>query len=633
MNQTATSDDILRDALQEADAGSLMLALVHLTGDMEIIRGSIRPKQNFLSADDGLTREQRTTLQEMAFIIIREHLRNPQDCFLPSDAEIREMLEFLAGQQMEKDYVDFLRQELSMHGEDPYSQPEVFKVPAELRADFKVLIIGAGMSGLLSAMRLKEAGIELVVVEKNADLGGTWFENTYPGCRVDSANHAYSYSFRPKDWPEYFSSQEVLRQYFSDTADEYGLREHIRFDTEVVEARFDEQNGLWRVEVESAGRREHLIVNAVISATGQLNRPDLPEIPGADEFTGPCFHSARWEHQHDFSGKRIGVIGTGASAFQFAPLLAEEASQLTLFQRTPPWILPNPNYFQKIPDGKHWLLKQLPFYAKWYRFNIFWRGAEGLLHAVTADDNWNRQEESVSADNKLFRTLLVTNLKETLADHEDLIEKCTPRYPPGAKRMLIDDGRYLNSLKQDQVDLVTEPVDRITGKGIRTQDGREHPFDIIIYATGFKASSFLFPMKIYGTGGRELQETWAGTPRAFKGITIPGFPNFFCCYGPNTNIVVNGSIIFFSECEVRYILGCIALLLSRRGKAVEVRQQAYETYNERIDAGNRQMAWGQSSVNTWYKNAEGKITQNWPFSMLSFWLQTRQPDPTDYLVS
>lgn len=633
MNQPVISEKELKKALAEADLSSLMLTLVHLTGDMDIIRGDIRPKQEFLNPDDGVSDQQRASVLDKACLIIQEYFRQPKECFVPGEAELREMFEFLAGQKVADDYAEFLKQELSIQGEDPYAQPEIFAVPEDRRADFQVLIIGAGLSGMLSGIRLKEAGISFQILEKNADVGGTWFENTYPGCRVDSANHAYSYSFRPQDWPQYFSSQKVLLQYCKDTADEYGLRAKTRFNTEVSEARFDEKTGLWQLLVVQDGKRTTLTANAVISAVGQLNRPRMPDIPGAEDFAGPSFHSSRWEHQHDFAGKRIGIIGTGASAFQFAPILADEASQISLFQRTPPWIVSNPVYFEEIPEGKHWLLRQLPFYAKWFRFSVFWRGAEGLLHAVQAEDGWNRPEESVSPANQMFRDLLIMNLKETLAGREDLIEKCTPDYPPGAKRILIDDGRYLRSLRQDNVALITEPIERITKNGIRTKDGAEHEFDILVYGTGFKASSFLFPMKIYGREGRELQDVWAGTPKAFKGITIPGFPNFFCCYGPNTNIVVNGSIIFFSECEVRYILGCIALLLQQKGRAIEVRQEVSRDYNQRIEAGNRQMAWGQSGVNTWYKNREGKITQNWPFTMLEFWQQTRKPDPADYQVS
>ena len=627
------SDEALKKALEEAHMPSLVLALVHLTGDMDLLRGDIRPQMVFLSPEDGLTDEQRERVRARALEVLVRHRDDPQSFYMPSDAELREMLGFLVGDQVPDDYVDFLTSELSLHGEDPYAQPKIEVVPAAARKNFKVLIIGAGMSGLLSAKRLKDAGIDFEVVEKNSDVGGTWLENTYPGCRVDSANHVYSYSFRPQDWPQHFSPQPVLREYFSDTADEYDLRGKISFETEVTTARFDEAERLWHVTtVGKDGREETRTANAVISAVGQLNRPMLPDISGRDSFQGVSFHSAEWQHDQDLSGKRVGVIGSGGSAFQFVPIIAERAASVSVFQRTAPWIVPNEEYFKHVPEGKHWLLNHVPFYAKWFRFSMFWRTAEGLLEAVRAEDGWNRPEESVSAANQMFRDALIENLKEQLDGRPDLLEQCTPDYPPGAKRALIDDGAYLKSLKRDNVQLLTDPVDCITGKGVRMQSGVEHEFDVLVYATGFKASSFLHPMKIYGLGGQELHEAWAGEPRAYKGITIPGFPNLFCCYGPNTNIVVNGSIIFFSECEVRYILGCLALSLEHDGKALDVRRDVHDQYNQWIDEGNRGMAWGQSGVNTWYKNASGRITQNWPFTLLEFWQQTRAPDPEDYNV-
>ncbi len=623
-------DAAIAAALQEAHIPSLVLALVHMTGDMSLVRGDIKPMVEFLNPDDGLTEAQRDSVRQRALQVIAQHRDAPAEFYVPKDAELREMMDFITGQSLAEEYVEFLSAELSMHGEDAYEQPEVYKVPEHTRADFKVLVIGAGMSGLLSAIRLQQAGIDFMVVEKNHDVGGTWLENTYPGCRVDSANHVYSYSFRPQDWPQHFSPQPVLHDYFSTTADEYGLRDHIRFDTEVERANFDEASGMWHVQVNGPNGADTLVVNAVISAVGQLNRPKMPDIEGLGSFKGPAWHSAEWQHDVDLTGKRVGVIGTGGSAFQFVPIVADQAESVTVFQRTAPWIVPNETYFQDVPEGKHWLLKHVPFYAKWFRFNMFWSAAEGLLQAVTGEEGWERPEESVSELNQQFRDTLIANLEETLAGRPDLIEKCTPDYPPGAKRALIDDGKYLRTLLRDNVSLLDDGIAAITEKGLRDANGVEHEFDVLVYGTGFKASSFLHPMKIYGLEGKELHEVWADEPRAFKGISMPGFPNLFCCYGPNTNIVVNGSIIFFSECEVRYIMGCLAMLMQGNGKALDVKQDVHQRYNEWIDKGNAGMAWGQSGVNTWYKNASGHITQNWPFTLLEFWQQTRAPAAEDY---
>jgi 4-hydroxyacetophenone monooxygenase len=630
-----TDDDRrIEAALEEAHIPSLMCALVHLTGDASLLRGDIRPVSTFLGdPQGGIGEAQQARVRALALEALRAHRDGDQQLPPPPSREtVREMLDFVIGQEVSPQYVQFLMQELALEGDDPYAQPQVHEVPAAARSSFRVLIIGAGMSGLLAGIRLQEAGIPFVIVEKNPNVGGTWYENTYPGCRVDSPNHTYSYSFRPQDWPQHFSPQQVLLDYFERCASDYGLREHIRFETEVTSARFDEQRGVWQAELQLPdGGSDRIEANAIISAVGQLNRPLLPDIPGRDDFEGPSFHSARWDHDQDLRGKRVGVIGTGASAFQFVPIIAEEAAEVTVFQRTPPWVVPNPDYFQDVPEGKHWLLNHLPYYDKWFRFSVFWRTAEGLLAAVRQDPDWQGDtERAVSAENDMARSLLAANIGAILGDDPDLLAKTIPDYPFGAKRALIDDGRWLHALKRDNVKLLDEPIERITPSGIRTRGGTEHEFDVIVYGTGFQASRFLTPMKVYGRDGAELQDVWKGEPRAYLGVTIPGFPNLFCCYGPNTNIVVNGSIVFFSECEVRYILGCLALLLERGHAALDCRREAHDAYNQRIDAGNAQMAWGLSSVNTWYKNQSGRITQNWPFTLLEFWELTKQPDPDDY---
>jgi 4-hydroxyacetophenone monooxygenase len=630
-----TDDDRrIEAALEEAHIPSLMCALVHLTGDASLLRGDIRPVSTFLGdPQGGIGEAQQARVRALALEALCAHRDGDQQLPPPPSREtVREMLDFVIGQEVSPQYVQFLMQELALEGDDPYAQPQVHEVPAAARSSFRVLIIGAGMSGLLAGIRLQEAGIPFVIVEKNPNVGGTWYENTYPGCRVDSPNHTYSYSFRPQDWPQHFSPQQVLLDYFERCASDYGLREHIRFETEVTSARFDEQRGVWQAELQLPdGGSDRIEANAIISAVGQLNRPLLPDIPGRDDFEGPSFHSARWDHDQDLRGKRVGVIGTGASAFQFVPIIAEEAAEVTVFQRTPPWVVPNPDYFQDVPEGKHWLLNHLPYYDKWFRFSVFWRTAEGLLAAVRQDPDWQGDTgRAVSAENDMARSLLAANISAIVGDDPDLLAKTIPDYPFGAKRALIDDGRWLHALKRDNVKLLDEPIERITPSGIRTRGGTEHEFDVIVYGTGFQASRFLTPMKVYGRDGAELQDVWKGEPRAYLGVTIPGFPNLFCCYGPNTNIVVNGSIVFFSECEVRYILGCLALLLERGHAALDCRREAHDAYNQRIDAGNAQMAWGLSSVNTWYKNQSGRITQNWPFTLLEFWELTKQPDPDDY---
>ena len=634
-NAITEPDEIIKAALEEANIPALMVSLVHVTGDMNIIRGGIRPHARVLGDPYvGITEAQRATVRAQALEILKTY--RDGGCKLPQAPtvdQVREMMDFLVGEPLPNDYGKFLMGELSLDGGDSYAQPGMGDIPLEKKRAFHVIIIGTGMSGILAAYRLKEAGISFTAIEKNASIGGTWFENTYPGCRVDTPNHVYSYSFKPRDWPKYYSPQNVLLKYFNECADEFGIRPHIRFNTSVELAEFDERTYTWRVRVKSAdGVSQTLEAQAVISAVGQLNRPRLPDIEGRETFNGISFHSARWEHGYDLTDKRIAVIGTGASAFQFVPEIAKQAREVFVFQRTPNWIAIEPVYHDDIPEGKHWLLKHVPFYAKWFRVFRFWHIAEGVLDWVKKDASWTDQTHSISPANDELRAHFTKGIKSIVGDDADLLQKCLPTYPPAGKRMLVDNGTWLKTLKRDNVHLVTDPIAAITETGIATKSGETCEVDMLIYATGFYPSRMLWPMKIKGLGGIDLQEHWDGNPRAYLGMTIPKFPNLFCMYGPNTNIVANGSIIFFSECEMRYILGCIKLLLETGCEALDCKQSVHDAYNQWVDEGNLQMAWGAANVRSWYKNSQGRVTQNWPFTLLEFWNRTQVPDKSDYTL-
>ena len=324
------------------------------------------------------------------------------------------------------------------------------------------MIIGAGMSGLLAGVRLKQAGVPFTIVEKNPDVGGTWFENTYPACRVDNPSHLYSYSFEPNhEWPAHFSTQPVLLAYFQAMADKHDLRPHIRFSTEATAAVFDEARSVWTVELRTKdGGRETIEAKAVVSAVGQLNQPRLPDVPGRESFAGPAFHSARWRHDVDLTGKRVAVIGTGASAFQFAPEVAKQAAQLTIYQRTPPWLAPTPDYHHPVTPAERWLLEHVPFYGQWYRFWLFWMLTDGVYQGVTADPDWTGGPEAVSAANAMLRHALTGLIAAQAQDAPELIEQIIPAYPVGGKRMLRDNGVWIEALKRPNVELVSQPDHR-----------------------------------------------------------------------------------------------------------------------------------------------------------------------------
>jgi 4-hydroxyacetophenone monooxygenase len=630
------SDDVIKAAIEQAHLPSLIAALVHVTGDASLVTGEIKPVYDFFGdGQGGLTDEQRAATKARALTALKA-LRDggklpPQ----PSRDTVRKMMNFVAGAEIPERYVPFLEEELALGATDVKAVQTLEALPEAAKKDFRVLIIGAGMSGLLAAIRMQQAKIPFTVVDKNTDVGGTWFVNTYPGCRVDNPNHLYSYSFEPNhDWPYHFSTQPILWKYFQGVADKYGLRQHIRFQTEVIESVYDEAHALWKTRVRKAnGSEETLVSNAVITAVGQLSRPRLPDIKGIETFKGKSFHSATWDHSVDLKGKRVAVIGTGASAFQFVPEIAPDVAHLTVFQRTAPWLGPTANYHDKVDDGKKWLLKHVPFYGKWYRFWLFWMLTDGIYEFVKADPDWTARKDSVGAQNDMLRQMLTDYTRGQLEGRPELQEAATPNYPPGGKRSVRDNGVWLAALKRSNVETVTDGIAEITPTGLKTRDGRTFDVDVIIYGTGFTASQFLAPMKFKGKGGVDLHEQWDGDARAYLGIAVPNFPNLFIMYGPNTNIVVNGSIIFFSECEIRYIQGLMELLLRSNASAIEVKKDVHDEFNVKVDASNALMAWGVPQVTSWYKNAKGRVTQNWPYPLVDYWSATRAPDPADYELS
>ncbi|MDE0655870.1 MAG: NAD(P)/FAD-dependent oxidoreductase, partial [Acidimicrobiaceae bacterium] len=330
-------------------------------------------------------------------------------------------------------------------------------------------------------------------------------------------------------------------------------------------------------------------------------------------------------------GLRVAVIGTGASALQFIPHLATDAAHVTVFQRTPPWLIPRPVYHEPLAEGLLELFRLIPGYAHWFRLRLFWCTHEGTVGALRRDPAWDGPlDQAVSRRNEETRRLLTLYLRSQFGDRPDLLEKVVPDYPVGSKRVVLDNGIWASTLKRPNVELVSDGIERVEPAGVRGADGRLHRADVIVFGTGFRASEFLMPMRVAGRGGADLHETWNGDARAYNGVCVPGFPNLFCLYGPNTNIVVNGSIIYFAECATHYVVECLRLLASQGAAAMDCRSDAYDRYAARMDEHNSQMAWGISPVNSWYKSPSGRIAQNWPLPLIDYWRQTRAPSPADF---
>ncbi|MEE2034253.1 MULTISPECIES: flavin-containing monooxygenase [Rhodococcus] len=627
-------DEQLRSAVHVAELPSLLPAVAYLTGDHTLLREDLRPGVHptplGLEPQGGLSSEQQELGRTLAMRALRDWHRAGRPAapdYRPED--LRVLMEFVTG-PVDTDYLSLFLGQLGVDVNGPDWTLEDVRPDRE----FRVVVIGAGMSGLAAAHRLDEAGVPFTVLERNADVGGVWLENDYPGCQLDTSNFCYSYSFaQHAGWRYQYSRRDSILEYFRDFAEAQSLRHHIRFGSEVSAARFDEDARIWRLTVRDTadGSVSTIEAHAVISAVGQLNRPAFPATPGLESFTGDAWHTARWNHDVDLNGKRVAVVGTGASSFQVVPEIAEAAEAVVLFQRTPPWIMPTPNYHAELAPGLRWLLREIPGYHRWFRFLQFWVGVEGRRRYALVDPAWDKPG-SVSEDNHALRCALEEYLEREFADRPDLLAHVVPDYPPYAKRMLRDDGRWASTLKRDDVELVTESITAITPQGLVTANGSHHEVDVIIYGTGFRASEFLVPMDVVGRGGANLHDVWGGEARANVGVTVPGFPNFFLLYGPNTNLVVNGSIVLFSEAEVDYVMACLRTLFDADARTIDCRPEALERFYERVDAASAAMAFGVEGVHSWYKSSSGRVSQNWPLSTLEFWQRTRGPDPSEYVL-
>ncbi|MGA3004066.1 MAG: NAD(P)/FAD-dependent oxidoreductase [Acetobacteraceae bacterium] len=634
--RTLVADEELLDmALDGADVAPLLMVLVHLTGEadwLDEVGPYINGPWNFQeTVPDELKQRLRARLKEVLLDYAARETELPSE---PPPELLRKMLAAGVGGPVPEEYLPMIREEMMLDDNDPKTVHWRTRPSDETLAAFRVVIIGAGVSGLGMAIKLQEAGIPFVIYEKNKTVGGTWLENSYPGCGVDTPNHFYSLSFEPNhDWPDHFSKRDELWQYMERLADQYDIRRNIRFETEVTAAVYDEALAIWHVTFRDAAGNETVTdANAVITAVGQLNRPSIPPIPGLDEFAGPKFHTARWDHSVDLSFANVAMIGTGASGMQVGPSIAPVVGHLTIFQRSAHWAVYNANYHREVSPGKTAALKLIPFYAKWYRFQLLWASSDGLHASLHVDPDWRTPDQSLNETNQKFRDTLIEYIRGQVNGDEALMRKAVPPYPPYGKRMLRDNYWY-RMLTQPNVDLVTDPIERITADGVMTKAGEFWPADVLVLATGFDAQRMLAPMHIEGKGGQTIRDLWGDdNPRAYLGITVPAFPNLFMLYGPGTNLAHGGSAIYHSECQTRYIMQCLRELLETGARAMEVKQEPHDRFNEHLDATHAKMVWAHGGVGNWYKNKHGRVVTNSPFRLVDYRAMTEQLDRNDYVM-
>jgi cation diffusion facilitator CzcD-associated flavoprotein CzcO len=488
-----------------------------------------------------------------------------------------------------------------------------------------IVIIGAGFSGLGMAIELKRAGVhDFVLLEKAGDVGGTWRENTYPGCACDIMSLLYSFSFEPKsDWSRLYPQQEEILSYLRHCADKYGIRPHIRFGTEVTGAEYDDATGNWRVSTTASGPasgtsagEQVLTARAVIAGMGPLHLPKIPDISGLSEFQGKVFHSAGWDHDYDLSGKRVAVIGTGASAIQFVPQIAPEVAQLHVFQRTPPWVMPKPD--RALAAAEHRMMRKAPPLQRAIRSLVYWT-QESLIVGFTHP----RLIKHVEG-------LARRHLRRQVPD-PGLRAKLVPDYTIGCKRILVSND-YYPTLNRENVELVTDPVKEVGKDWILTGDGTRRQVDAIIFGTGFHVADAFDNSHIIGANGLKIQDAWRDGIEAYLGMTVAGFPNLFLLLGPNSGLGHN-SMVFMVQAQARYVRQCLQLLQKNGSRQIEVRPEVQREFNRDIQGRLREAVWGAGGCMSWYLDENGVNRAAWPGSTVSYWLRTRRMRRSDYLLN
>jgi 4-hydroxyacetophenone monooxygenase len=621
----------LQAAISVANVPTLLPVLVQLTGDWRWLEDPYRPKRNKGLDDNttgGLPEEIQGEIRDAALqAVLAWRAGKPTAIPEPSDDQLVQLLSVAMGEQVPPEYGPLIAAEMG------FSHHRVTRHrPNSRRAsDFSVIIVGAGASGLAAAYKLDQAGIPHTIIEAHAAVGGTWLENRYPGCGVDTPSALYSFTFAPGDWTRYFALRDELHAYMSDVAVRHGIMDRIRFNTEVQAAAWNEDAQDWSVRVRSGdGAIETLRANVLITAVGAFRKPKWPAIPGLDRFEGPCVHTARWPERLSLAGKHVAVIGNGASGMQLVPAIADEVASLTVLQRSPQWAAPFELFQARVSEPLRFLSRELPLYRGWYRMRSAWTFNDRLHAALQKDPEWPHPERSLNPINDAHREFFTRYIEAELGDRRDLMDKVVPDYPPYGKRILLDNGWY-RTLTREHVRLVTERIAEVVGTGVVTESGERIDVDVLVCATGFDVVHFLNSLEVRGRSGRLLEEVWDGDDaRAYLGTSVPGFPNLFMAYGPNTQAGHGGSLLGMVESQLDYVVDLLEQMIEGQIGAVECGQEVYERYNDRVDRAHEQMVWTHKGMDTYYRNSRGRVVVNTPWRIVDYWHMTRSADLSDY---
>lgn len=618
----------LEAALPHADMRVLLMVLFHYTGDEKWLAPPYAPRRNvrlIADEDGGLPQDIQDDIRTTALNVLSQ--TDAPALPDPDKALLNRMMTHSLAEDVPPEYAPMMREQMGFKklGSDipkPDNKPSA-----------PIVIIGAGCAGIALGKLLNDMQLDYIILEKNAGVGGTWWENTYPGAGVDTPNHAYSFSFgKPYPWSRYFSPQAEIQDYLSGKADEFNVRPHIRFNTEVTRVDWQAEAKSWRLEVDGPDGSQVLDAPILVSAVGQISLARLPAIDGLDDFNGPLFHSSRWPEGLELKGKKVAIIGAGASSMQIVPSIADEVAALTIYQRSPQWARPIPRYHETLSDGAQYLLEHVPFYAPWFRFTMFWRYGDGLLPFLKKDPDWPHPERAVNRINDRHRIEMADYIEEKLAGRPDLIAKSMPGYPPYGKRILLDNGWY-DAIRKDNVTLYDEGVARFSETEIIGDKGSTCSPDIIVMATGFEVTKMASRLNITGPAGN-LSDIWNGDdPQAYLGICVPDFPNFFIMAGPTTGLGHGGSGMFIAECHAHYIAHTIATMLNKGIDQMAATQAAQDAYMASYNERHADMIWMHPGMTTYYRNSKGRVYSVMPWRLVDYWNMTRAPRLEDYTTT
>lgn len=639
MNETAMASTVgtqtnarvdlpmLRAGIAQSNIPTLLMVLYQLTADEKWLRAPYSPSRaGGLDDNDsgGLPLDVQAQIRSAATAAIEAWLEDGQvQRAHPSNGELSRMLSVAMAEDVPEEYGEIIAHDL-----------EVTRGNARqvLPRRLKAIIIGAGISGISAAANLTAVGAECTIFEKNSNVGGTWWENKYPGCGVDTPNFTYTFSFADWDWAHYFPLQSEIMAYLDRVADEFGIRSITQFGTRVECAQWNEASKQWSVKVVGPDGLEHdHEADILVSAVGILNTPLVPEIPGISTFTGVVLHTADWRDDIEVRGKRVAVVGNGASAMQLVPQIAPDVAELTVFARSKQWAAPFPQFRRPVPPAVRYVLRTVPLYRFWYQQRLAWTFNDRVHSSLFKDPSWPRPNESLNATNDAHRRHFTAYMKEQLGERQDLLEHVLPDFPPFAKRMLLDNGWY-RTLTRPNVRLIPDRLAKVEGSTLHAANGESAQADILVLATGFRASEVLGSYEVIGNDGARLRDVWeTDNAAAYLGSTVPGFPNFFILLGPNVGSGHGGSMIRSIENQTNYMIDAIRKMTEHPAQAIEVRSEVYEAYKRKIDELHERMVWTHAGASNWYRNSRGRIVAITPWRNDAFWRMTRSAHPEDYL--